>query len=406
MSSPIDPGPRVPAPVPLPAPAPIGPSPSPPPPSDPGLVTQSNVPLLLHWVSAAVPMLARPDKIDADSLSALLGALNESITKEQVKTGTETIKIGAADREAMTKKVKEQMEIAAQKAKEAAEAAENNKIAGWCQAIFGLIGAVLGIVGAVFAAIGTAGAGTPLVVVAVIGAVLAVQDVANMAVKEAGVEVTNVNGDKKALDISFGGMIGAIVDQQLKDGTIVEIRKDASGNYIDKEGNVIQDPHLDAKPGAIFMDEKQLGDWKMGWTITTSLLIAAGTMATGVAGMAGMERAAKAAAKAGEGLSRAATAAERVTEGAQVAADLGQAASTGVQGGIGIKVADLNRDSDRARAGKAYYENMIKEIGMRMNMTQDMIRELVTRMNDAFDQMSASIAGTSTNHVTIARNMS
>lgn len=351
----------------------------------------------------AVPRLAEPEKFDSDTLSEMLVELTNSITTISALTAREKTDHDAANRKDLQKKAKEQMEIQMHKAKDEADNAEKNKIAGWCSAIFGLLGAAFGCLAAGAAILATGGGATVgsvlLVVACVAGALMAIQEVVNMGIQEAKIEIDDpVNGGKKRLDVGFGGMVDAIVTAQILDGSIAVVKRDDNGN-------VISDTRDKAKAnfglGCIVLDEKQLEQWKTGWTVTTSLLIAIGSIACGIGGAVGIEKALKGTLKAGEALHQL----ERVGTAVDLITDVGQATSSIAQGIVGIITANVHADSDRARAEKNRYDQMLKLLAEQMGATNDLVREIMTQMDSLVTAMSENIAGVVKNRQTIAANM-
>ncbi|MES3002903.1 MAG: type III secretion system translocon subunit SctE [Pseudomonadota bacterium] len=361
----------------------------------------------------AVPRLAEPEKYDSDTLSELLAELTNATTTLGLYTARAKTDLDAAARKDLQQKAKEQMEIAMQKAKEAADNAEKNRIAGWCSAIFGLIGAafgclaaVCGVMAATAATVATGGAAAPLavgsvllVIAAVTGALMAIQEVVNMGLQEGKVEVPDpVNGGMKPADCSFGGLVDAIVTAQILDGSIAIVKKD-------ENGNVISDTRDKAKgnfgAGCIVMDEKQLEEWKTGWTVTTSLLVAIGSIACGIGGAVGIEKALKGTIQAGKALQQL----ERVGAIVDLFTDVGQAAAAISEGVVGIFTAHLHADTDRARAAKNRYDQMLKLLGEQMRATEDLVQAITTQMDAIITAMSENIAGVVRNRQTIAVNI-
>lgn len=323
------------------------------------LLSLSNLPVPAKWSLTIVPRLALPGTFDVESINAILGELDAAITTEQVKTGTEAIRLSDAERAELAKKVKEQLRIALEKAEEAKKAASEGNVAGWCTAIFGLIGAAVGVVAACAA---TGGALAPL---AVVGLILAVQEVVNMSLKEADVEWTDARGNTKKLDIGMGGLVSMAVDEAVAGSD---------------------------------MTAEEIADLKKGLTIGLTVAIALTMM---VGGGVGLSKVGEAGAK----LSSTAATVERASLGTGIVMDVGQAASSIAHAVISVEVAGLERDSDRARAQKAFYETLIQDIAKRMGLAQDVIRELVARFNENYDRMSSTIAAMSSTSATMARNM-
>ena len=168
--------------------------------------------------------------------------------------------------EDVNKRALAQIQEAQQNAQNAADAQKTASIEAWCSASFELLGAILGEVGAVLASVATAGAATPLVVVSTIGLVMAIDNFTNTALQQEGVQVTGVDGQSEPIDITLGGLVRAVVEQQEKDGTIAIAP-------------------ATAKPGGItFPDQASLDKYVTGWTVAATMLVAIALAAGGGAG--------------------------------------------------------------------------------------------------------------------------
>jgi hypothetical protein len=243
---------------------------------------------------------------------------------------------------------------------------------------------------------------------------LAALNVADVAVQQAGVEVTDVNGVTKRLDLSLGGMVDAIVAQQIHDGSIV--RTNADGQIIDKDNNVIEDQTR--KVGVKYMNPSELQEYQTGWTIAANVIVAAAMIAAGAGGVSAATNAARAGLKAGEALTEAAikvgvkgseavvktsTSLERGGQGLAVAADLAQGAA-GIYGGKKTQeIAEIDQDTARAKAEKKRYEAMLKAVIAGMSLQQDVIKTAMDRLAENYERLTANVAAINTNSQEISR---
>lgn len=342
-------------------------------------------------------------KFDEAKLMQDLAEAHADLTKEGIKTSNQRLLEAERERKLINQKILDLMANAAKLADEAKKAASESKVAGWAEAIGGLVGAVAAWVGVGVSLAVTGGASAPLVFVAVSGSLAALQDVTNMGLKEDGVKWKSVTGESKQADVSFGGMIDAIVDQQIVDGTIVEIRKNSNGDFVDKNGLVIEDPHKTARPGTIFMTSKELAEWKMGWTITTTLVVAAATIMAGYGAAEFAHKGAIVASKAAD-FGKLAKFGEIGAEGVGIVADTFQAVASIVQGTITLKLSEIDADTDEARAWKAFYESSVKELTQRLSIIMELIKQLVKNMNEIHEGASDAIKGTSESTANTAHN--
>ena len=353
---------------------------------------------VFDFAGALAPRLAKPAPIPPEAINLFLNFLGSKLTAVRGETEIAAQEIGNGEREVLIEKQRVQIEEAKVKEAEAKEKVKEEKITGWITAGLAMLGAIAGIAAAV-------ASGGLLIAVAVAGVALAAQEVANMVIKEVGVPYTNGLDEEKNLDISFGGITDMIVDQQVADGDIVVIHQDPNGAYVDKTGNIIADPRLTLNPTFGFKTEEELAQYKSDISLAVNLTVAALMIIASVGGAFRADKALKlldplkGAAKTGSKL-------ERAGEVVTIAAEVGQAATAIYQGNTDLVIASLNRDTDRARAYKAFFENLIQDVAKRMGLSQEAMKQLIADFNESFEQMVDNVEGTDAVNVTIAHNMS
>lgn len=379
---------------------------------DSALVSIARIKGIETYAVSVAEELAKPQDIDVGSLNELLGKLQSAITKENVATGVQSIKLSKKEQEENTKKAQDAQNEALKKAKEAADASPNSSLMNWLMAAGAIVAAVLAVAGA----ISSFGVGTAAAVFAVTGAVAAVTTasmaVANAQVHDDAVQITNYDGTKEQMDVSWGGMVNKIVDQQLEDGTMVEIHKDGD-TWKDRHGRAISTAEmLDSRPGK-YKTVEQISDWKMAWGITANVMMLLVSLASAGGSMAaanGAVKSAKTALDMGKNVAESgakifAGKVDRIAEAVGGVADLADAGVGMYQGIKTIEVAEIKADSERARANHAFYEALLQEISSRMKSSEDMVQELVGRLNEVYDQMFAGLASVNRTMTTTARNM-
>ncbi|MRD47085.1 hypothetical protein GHT07_07330 [Caenimonas koreensis DSM 17982] len=384
------------------------------------LFTQATLPPELQKLKAAIIELRKPsanvateDDINSgnvggpsdEDLNMLLGEIDEMVTSLRYATGKNKIGLQDDQRRELAKKVAKALDEANQKLKEAQEAASESTTMGWLMAGLAMAGAVLLCVVTVAAAAATGGAVGGLAIFGCVAAVtLAVQMITDMSLKEAGVTYTACTGEEKQFGIGFDKMVEAIVDREIVNGDIVIVRQNDKGEFLDKDGNVTNvDPRKGAKSTAIFFTPEELSEWKMGWTVTTTLVVAialgavGGFASTGTQAAASGARAADGAAKGANAAKSAASAARwaSVERGAEVLA-VGTAVATGVtaitKGIIDIFIAELNSDSEKARADKAFYEVQAQDVSRAWDLSMDSLRQLVEHYLENGQARSKNVA--------------
>jgi hypothetical protein len=336
------------------------------------------------------PQLDAPvsDFIDADEVNLLLIALDAAAGRQRVKTGVQAIKLNDIQKAEIKKKVQDAIDKAIEKAAEAKKAAEDAKIANWLVAAAAVVGAI-----ALIAMSG--GAATPLAIgLAVAACTIAVGtaglSVANAACQEAGEDI----------DLSMSGMVNAIIDAQLASGQMVETHVKDGVTY-DQNNVPITDEYRANHPGATYWTEDELADWRMGWGITAELLVALTALACGMGSVAAGAKAAKAA----QGISQASkvgTAAEYWGTRASLTAEATSASATIYGGTKDLEVAEINQDTDRARAQKKLFESMMKALAQELGVQHDSIRAVMTQLQEVFERVSANIAAAANLNVDIS----
>jgi hypothetical protein len=139
----------------------------------------------------------------------------------------------------------------------------------------------------------------------------------------------------------------------------------------------------------------------MGWGITAELLVALTALACGMGSVAAGAKAAKAA----QGISQASkvgTAAEYWGARASLTAEATSASATIYGGTKDLEVAEINQDTDRARAQKKLFESMMKALAQELGVQHDSIRAVMTQLQEVFERVSANIAAAANLNVDIS----
>jgi hypothetical protein len=337
------------------------------------------------------------DASDVDQIMLTLAQLRELTSEVQGTVSSDRIQQASEERREASKKMLGYLQDAFKKAAEAMARQSGDKVWAWAGAIGGAVVSIL----ALASVVATGGATGPLAFSAGLGLVASIHAMTDMGLKQN--EVKDASG--KQVGIGFDDMVNAIVAQQIEDGTIVVIRqdpatgayldarKDDSGNYI--SNNVIEDPHKTARPGAVFMTDATLNDWKMGWSVTVNVILAV-MMLSSAAGAeefaakgAGAASSASALAGGVGNVSRFANVGtlQTVAAGIQVVGDVMQTVAGVMQGVTRLEVAELDKDNNDARAWKTFYESTVKRITQRL---QDAMQSLQQTVKDVADTNDAT----------------
>lgn len=359
------------------------------------LFTQASLPPGLQTLKSLILELARPSSSKAGAtdnginggltdsdLTMLLAEIDELVTN--AKYGTAKNKTALVDRqkEDLRKKIAKVAEDIATKLTEAETAAGQSTTAGWIAAICMTVAAVALCVGTIVAGVLTGGVGFLAIGLCVASVLLAVQMITDMALKEAGTQYTACTGETKQLDVSMNGMVDAIVDREIVNGDIIVTNDD--GQRVDYNGKVIAEPTGGRKSTALVMTQDELEDWKMGWSIAATLIIMIAMIVTGnFAGVAsGVAKAGAGAADIGAKAAKTVALWGKVERGAELLALTAGAvgAVTSItKGAIDLGIAELNADTEKARAEKGFYEVEAQDAARAWDFAMDYLKAVVTQ---------------------------
>jgi hypothetical protein len=178
------------------------------------------------------PELDEPGLIDPSVLEAILGQLQDNLSTAQADGAKTRIKNSNDLRKAMHKSAAEARKSSQADTDAAAKKKKEGDIAAWCAQIFGLIAAALSVVAAVIGTGLTGGALAGVVALAVMGLLMSIDGVINQGLAQAGVTTKGVDGKEQQLDVTLGGLVQRIVQQQVADGTIHFKDDEAKAKYI------------------------------------------------------------------------------------------------------------------------------------------------------------------------------
>ena len=199
--------------------------------------------------TATVIMMSVFDKTNATDMKSYMARL-----KTNLDFGT---KLNTAKLEQFEKKAKA--------AAESAKSQKGSKTGSDVGLGFQVAGTVLLLIALALTAIFTGGLSLPALIGAGIALTTTAMDVANRVAESQGATFKGLDGKEKPLEISFGGMIKRIVEQQEHDGTL------PMPKGMSKE-----------------QQEKWKSDWVTGWTVVANLVVAAATIASGAMALKGV----------------------------------------------------------------------------------------------------------------------
>lgn len=284
-----------------------------------------------------------------------------------VQTSYESIELDQAQAEETNRQQQEQLQAIADALRKAAEASAASRAAGWGGAAAGAAGAIAGSVALI--AMGPLG-----MLVAAAICIFAALELSNQVLKECDVKTAD---GTKTLDVGVGGMVDAIIAQQISDGTIVIAETDSEGNKIMPDN---------VPPGTLVMTKDELSVYQAVWTATAAIGVAGGLAGGGFGAAARFEKVLKAAmtadaaAKAGSSLGRTAS---TVANAADTAAIVTQAATQTAVTTANVFVANAQGDAKEARAQADTLEAQMKLFSQLIEIHRKAVDEALRQLNES-----------------------
>jgi hypothetical protein len=223
----------------------------------------------------------------------------------------------------------------------------------------------------------------------------------------------DIHGNQVKLDISIGGLVQMSFEADEARGTIVVVRKNADGQFIDGKGNVMADPTLNAKPGARVISEEQYGKEVMAATIAVTVFIAVAMLTTGVAGVRfaakeATSRATDMVAKINKflGTNASVSKAESVSTAVESGVAIVEAATGGTSAVLDGKLAAENLHLAESKALKKHVEALINVLAQESEMTRRVIEKLIEDLTESMSVVANAIGNTGESMDRIARSIS
>jgi hypothetical protein len=363
------------------------------------ILQAAGAPLPVGTSSGYTPQLVAPapGSFDPSLVNMLFGAINNALASQGIATGVQTLKLNDSEKAAAQKAIDDAVQNAKDAAAKAAQAAGEQNVTGWLSAIAMLGGALAGT-----ALTAGAGAGALVIAVAVAGTAMAALQVADMGVKDAGIQVTDATGQSKPLGLGIGDLIDAIVAREIETGDIIVTHVE-NGKTYDQNHALVDDAYRQAHPNAHITDEATLTKIKSGVTEGITIAIAVAMMAVGIGAAGGAMNAGSNAEKAVVVASRLSRVMQVAGNATQIAADVTSGASSIVGGKLNLDVAQANLDKDQSMAQQHLMEATLKKLMQEMNLDQDTISKYMDFVTTNMQRLSASVAGTNAANDQLAR---
>lgn len=362
----------------------------------PSLVQVINMPSAsgaLSFTLTVAPELFEPGHLDPLTATILLSKLQTKIDENAVRTGMLKVESDRDAFEAEHKKSEQAMRDADAAEDRAIAAAKEAQAGNIASAVMAVVGAILGaVVAAIFG-------GAVLGVIAVIGAVMALQEVVSVGIKSnPKLTYDDGMGGKKQYGATLADFVEMGSAQRLKDGNLVIAEQNDKGQWIDHNGKIIQDPHV-THPGATIMTKKQFSDMNVGVAIGLTVFMTVLMLAGGIHALRNPTDIIKIAERLGKfmkvgdvGLTVAK--AENVATAAEVVETVGSSAVQGTEAGLNIRTASEQLNLANANALKSHIQSMLDAQVKQMHLTQEFLNELVELLTDALSTVAKTIGDT------------
>lgn len=362
----------------------------------PNLVQVIEMPSLdgsLSFTLTVAPQLFEPGDLDPLTATILLSQLQIRIDENAVKTGMLKVE---SDTQAFEKDQQESLD-----AMREADAAEDRALAAAKEAQAGNIAsAVMAVIGAILGGvIATIFGGAVLGAIAVAGAVMALQEVISVGIKSnPSLTYDDGLGGRKQYGATFADFIEMGSAQRIKDGNLVIAEQNDKGEWVDRNGKVIQDPHI-TNPGATIMSPTQFRDMNVGLAIGITVFMTVIMLAGGIHALRNpadvikvAERLSKFMTVGDVGLTVAK--AENVATVVEVVDTVGNSAVQGTEAGLNHRTATEQLNLANANALKSYIQSMLNAQVQQMHLTQEFVHDLVEQLTDILSTVARTIGET------------
>lgn len=347
----------------------------------------------LSFTLTVAPELFEPGNLDPLTATILLSKLQTKIDENAIRTGMLKVE---ADRDAFERDQKE-----SEDAMREADAAEDRAIAAAKEAQAGNIAsAVMAVIGAILGAvIASIFGGAVLGVIAVVGAVMALQEVISVGIKSnPSLTYDDGMGGKKQWGATLADFVEMGSAQRIKDGNLIVAEQNDKGQWIDHKGKIIEDPHV-THPGVMVMTKKEFNDMNVGTAIGLTVFMTVLMLAGGIHALRNPADIIKVAERLGKfmkvgdvGLTVAK--AENVSTVVEVVETVGNSAVQGTEAGLNVRTAEEKLNLANANALKSHIQSMLDAQVKQMHLTQEFLNELVELLTDALSNVAKTIGDT------------
>lgn len=310
--------------------------------------------------------------LDPDTASVVLSALLSSVSDVESKGKMKIIISNMNSTEELNKEIFKKMSENIKKAAEIAKQQRSAQISKDASLGLSTAAAIFGMIGAALFTLATGGAGVGALIIASFSVTQAVMGVADRIAQATDAKITNVNGEKVKLKISWEGMVESITDYS---GAIPQSIKDKG-------------------PAEVNKYKQELA---MGFSMAISLTLAIASIALGAGSIlsAGdkIGKAVKEAASLSEKVGRQVTGAiSQITEMTSTMAEIGDSFSQAVSAGYGISIADINFNMKQADNQKNFQLAMKDQINKFLESNRQSLEKNIEWLSSSFEMLGSIVA--------------
>lgn len=328
-------------------------------------------------MDGSVPRLRAPT-FDPNALVAMLSSMQTALNSANIQSVKKSIEVSAQRQEALNKQSIHKMEEVFQKTQEAIAKQNEQRVANWVKAAFGMLGAALAFVALFMAGSLTSFSGGIGLIGAGVGVILAAMDLVNTALDEANVKIRGEDGRMKPVDVSIGGMVAAIVESQIKNNLIS------------------------------FENEEAKANWIAGWSIAANVMVLGLVAGSGIPGLRDAYKAIKQGQKLIEDGLAISLEKSKVIEMAirhsATVAELGEGAAMIANGVLGIQTAYVQLDKEQRQALESFLRAMIQSEAQKGSAFMDLVNDAYKAMTESWQSTSDRMAEIGNTQVFVARN--
>lgn len=304
---------------------------------------------------SSVPELT-PATMDIASMLAALEMLADAVHGQQMELSSSRLQDSTQERKDYNTRMLDAMRTASEKMREVQSTQAKKHRIEVIKAAFNVIASSLMLLASIVATPLTGGVAAACVAAAAVGLVLAVLDLGTACCANAGIQATNADGSKRAMDVTLGGLVTAVTEHMRSNGKLQ------------------------------FLSDSELKKWEMAWGTALSIIVVVAMVATSGKGAVEVGRLAKAAeggeAQAMEQLESFSAKGDYVIRLANVMAQMGESSAGIVDGRLTLRQGQEQADASEATALKEFLTALAEVAATQSKAIVDVITQSIKNLDD------------------------